>query len=364
MCDLAEACPEFDLIIAAHQHRLVEGEEANGVLVVENKYHAQTMACVDLELEPDGDGWKVAKRRSSPVEAAAYEPDPEIVELMAPYDERAKQFAREVIGVLEGGPLVGESEIEEIPQAYLADSALIDLIHAVQLHYTGAKVSATALSNPDADVRPGPLRRCDVSQIYKFSNTLYSLEMTGAQLKKYIEWSARIFKTLRAGDLTLSFDPEIPVSSFDMFQGVSYQINVAKDPGERIEGLSWSDGTPISDEEVFVIATNNYRANTQLLVPGELFQKGDTPKLLEADVQGSIGGLRELIADYIQNVKGGTISPECDDNWSVVGIDWDEELHQRAVELLADGTLTLGGDDKRLPEVAITEDDVRNAIGE
>jgi len=65
----------------------------------------------------------------------------------------------------------------------------------------------------------------------------------------------------------------------------------------------------------------------------------------------------------MQNVKGGTISPECDNNWSVVGIDWDEELHQRAVELLAGGTLTLSGDDKRLPEVAITEDDVRNATG-
>ena len=100
--DLAEACPEFDLVIAAHQHRLVGGEEANGVLVVENKYHAQTMACVDLELEPKGDGWKVADRTSNPVEAAGYEPDPDIVGLMASYDERAKQFARETIGLLEG----------------------------------------------------------------------------------------------------------------------------------------------------------------------------------------------------------------------------------------------------------------------
>ncbi|MBR3224845.1 MAG: metallophosphoesterase [Atopobiaceae bacterium] len=56
--DLAQACPEFDLIIAAHQHQLVEGEEINGVLVVENKNHAQTMAVVDLTLERDEGGWK------------------------------------------------------------------------------------------------------------------------------------------------------------------------------------------------------------------------------------------------------------------------------------------------------------------
>lgn len=46
--DLVEACTEFDLVVAAHQHKLVEGEEVNGVLVVENKYHAQTLSVVDL----------------------------------------------------------------------------------------------------------------------------------------------------------------------------------------------------------------------------------------------------------------------------------------------------------------------------
>ena len=345
--DLAEECPEFDLIIAAHQHQLVEGEEVNGVLVVENKYHAQTMACVDLELEPDGDGWKVVDRTSSPVEAASYEPDPEIIELMASYDERAKQYARETIGLLEGGPLVDKSEFEAIPQAVLADSALIDFIHEVQLRYTGADVSSVALSLPDANVEPGPIRRCDVSRIYKYTNTLYTLKMTGAQLKKYLEWSACFFKTLHPGDLTLSFDSEIPLYAFDMFQGVNYQINVAKEPWRRIEGLSWPDGTPVADDDVFVIVTNNYRATTHLLVPDILFTKDEMPKLLEADVQGSLGGLREMIADYIQNVKGGTISPKCDNNWSIVGIDWDEELHQRAVELVADGTLTLSRDEAR-----------------
>jgi 2',3'-cyclic-nucleotide 2'-phosphodiesterase/3'-nucleotidase len=362
--DLARKCPEFDLIIAAHRHQLVEDEEVNGVMVVENKNHAQTMACVDLTLEPDGGGWKVVGRASSPVEVAGYEPDPEIVGLMAPYDERAKKYAHETIGILEGGPLVEKSEFEAIPQAVLADSALADLIHTVQLHYTGANVSATALPTPDASVEPGPIRRCDVSQIYKYANTLYTLEMTGAQLKKHLEWSACFFKTFRPGDLTLSFDPEVPLYCFDTFEGVNYQINVSKEPWERIEGLSWPDGTPVADNDVFVITVNNYRATTQLLVPDVLFPGDDIPKLLETDVQGSVGGVRELIADYIQNVEGGSISPECDDSWGIVGIDWDEELHQRAVELVEDGVLTLSRDDKHLPAVAITEDDVRNAWGE
>lgn len=179
--DLAQACPEFDLIIAAHQYQLVEGEEINGVLVVENKNHAQTMAVVDLTLESDEGAWKVTGRSSNPVAMADYEPDPTIMELMAPYDERAKKYAREVIGTLEGGSLAPKGEFEAIPQAVLADTALIDLINEVQLYHTGAKVSAAALSNAKANVEPGFIRRCDVSRIYRHQNTLYALEMTGAQ---------------------------------------------------------------------------------------------------------------------------------------------------------------------------------------
>ena len=83
-----------------------------------------------------------------------------------------------------------------------------------------------------------------------------------------------------------------------------------------------------------------------MLVPGVIFEEGDVPTLLETDVQGNIGGIRELIADYIQNVKGGVVSPVCDNNWSVFGYDWDDEMHQRAVALVADGTLVLEHSDR------------------
>lgn len=357
--DLAEACPEFDLIIAAHQHQLVEGEEINGVLVVENKFQGQTMSVVDLTLECDGDGWKVTDRSSSPVEVAAYDPDPQIVELMAPYDERAKSYAHEVIGRLEGGPLAPQSEVEQIPEAILADTAFIDLIHTVQLYHTNADVSATSLFMAKVNLEPGPIRRCDASQIYKYNNTLYTLEMTGAQLKVFLEQSAGFYRTLREGDLTVSFDAETTLYNYDMLQGVSYTIDISKEKGERIGALSWPNGTPVADDDTFVLVTNNYRATAHLLVPGVVFEEGNVPTLLQTDVHGYLGGIREMIADYIQNEKDGVITPECNDNWSLVEIDWDEELHARAVKLLADGTLLLETDDKHLPSTAITEADVR-----
>lgn len=193
---------------------------------------------------------------------------------------------------MEGEPLVPKGEFEAIPQAVLADTALIDLINEVQLYHTGARVSAAALSNAKANVEPGPIRRCDMSRIYRHQNTLYALEMTGAQLKKYLEWSVGFYKTYKEGDLSPSFDPEVPLYNYDMFEGVNYTIDVSKEPGARIQELSWSDGTPVLDDQTFVIAVNSYRATSNLLTPGTIYEEGNLPKLLESDVHGNVGDIR------------------------------------------------------------------------
>ena len=63
--DLANACPEFDVIIAAHGHKEIPGEEINGVLVIENKNAGATMSDIHLQLQRRWDGsWKVASRSS------------------------------------------------------------------------------------------------------------------------------------------------------------------------------------------------------------------------------------------------------------------------------------------------------------
>ena len=129
-----------------------------------------------------------------------------------------------------------------------------------------------------------------------------------------------------------------------MFSGVKYEINISKEPGERIENLTTMDGKPVKDEDVFVVALNNYRASSQLMTYGEIYEEGvdELPKLLEIDVRGDLGGVREIIADYIINVKGGKLeAPKLNGNWKITGCDWDEELHKKAVEQINDGTITL-----------------------
>ncbi len=338
--DILNVCPEFDVMVSAHDHTLIPGTEVNGVLVVQNRHQAQTMAVIDLTLERDGAGWKVTDRTPQSVTVAGFAPDPAMSAMLAPYHAYALADAERVIGRLEGGPLAPANEIAGIPAALTGDTALIDLIQKAQLHFTGARVSSAAPSTADANLEPGEIRKHDTSVIYRFTNTLYRLRMTGAQLKKYMEWAAGCYNTWQPGDLTISFDPGTRLYNCDLFEGVCYEINVAAEPGSRVEHLTWPDGTPVADGDVFDIAVNNYRANSHLLVPGEIYEEDDMPVLLDADVHIEIGGLRELVGDYIADVMDGVITPACSGNWRITGNDWDREMHETAVRLLAEGTLS------------------------
>ncbi len=360
--DILNDCPEFDVMVSAHEHALVPSMDINGVLVVQNKNQGQTMSVIDVTLEKDSEGWKVIGKTAGSVDISGFVADPELVRALTPAHEYALADAWQPIGRLEGGPLAPENEIEGIPEARIRDTALIDLINSAQLYYSGAQVSATALFTGSANMRPGVIRKSDMALIYKHSNTLCTLRVTGAQLRKYMEWSASYYSTWRSGDLTISFNPEFRDYWYDMFAGVNYEIDISAEPGNRIRNLSWPDGTPVADNEEFVLAVNNYRARSFLLVPGFIFEEGGLPVLLETDIHGELGGVREMIRSYIVDVKDAKLTPECDHNWRLIGADWDPEKHAEAAALLKEGKLPLPAPQEEwIPYHAVTVEDLERA---
>lgn len=360
--DLAEACPEFDVIVAAHGHRSVPGEMINGVLVVENSGNATTLSEIHLQLKRKWDGgWSIDQRTSEIVSMKDLPADAALSQQLAGYDARAKADAETLIGELRGGNMAPENDVVNIPQPMVQDTALLDFINEVQMYYTGAKVAATSLTSMTSQMKEGPIRKCDTASIYTYQNTLYKLEMNGAQLRSFMEWSAGFFKTWVPGDLTVAFDPSTRYYLYDAFEGVNYEIDVSQEPGGRIRNLTWPDGSPVRDEEVFTVAVNNYRATTQLLIAADIFAPGEPlPKLLEIDVRGDLGGIRELLGEYIRTVKGGVIQPKVNNNWKLVGTNWDEAKRAQALKLLAEGKMPLPGSStsRTLPGAAVTEADL------
>ena len=372
--ELAKACPELTAIVAAHEHKAVEGARYNNVLLVENKNAAQSIAKIDIKVTEKNGKYVVEDRakdvtskliwvQDAKTKAINYEVDKELEGKLNPFHKIALDDANQIIGELKGGNLVPEDEVKGIPTSQIQETPMINLINEVQMHYTKADVSAAAAFRSDANMKEGKIKKSDTSLIYKYDNTLYLLEVTGSQLKDFMEWSASYYNTYKAGDLTISFNEEIRGYNYDMFSGVKYDIDISKDAGNRITNLTKMDGTPIKDTDVLKLAVNNYRANSQLLnVNGGVYKEGNLPKLLEKDVLSG-AAIRDLIGKYIKEVKQGVITPQMNNNWKVVGNNWDATKRSEVVKFINDGKIKIPvSKDGRTPNVAaVTEGDLEYA---
>lgn len=368
--DVAEAFPgEFDVILAAHGHTKAE-ERVNGTLIVENTSSGAMLSDIDLTLTPGESGDYTVTSSCEQVAIKGLEADAELLKVLAPFDEKAKSDAQTPVGKLIGGDLVKKTEITNITQAQTEESAMMNLINEVQMYYANAKsteakatVSAAAVFSYEANIQEGDIKKCDASLIYKYDNTIYKLKMTGKQLKQYMEWSASYFDTYKKGDLTIGFNDEMPAYLFDIFAGVKYDINISKEPGNRIENLTRVDGTKIKDSDEIIISVNNYRANSQLLQFGAVYheENGDTlPVLVEKDCFDN-GYVRDLIIKYIKEVKGGVIYPKYTGAWKITGNNWSVANRDKVVALSQAGLIEgkASADGKRINGVAITEDDLK-----
>lgn len=345
---IAQALPEFAAIVAGHAHLRVAGNRAeDGTVITEPANAGAQIAKIDIKVTKDSSGKYAVADKSTDVNSSLIiidknvAPDADLVSKLQPYNDKAIADARTVIGKLQGGDLVASNEVKGIPTAQVQDTPMIDLINEVQMYYSGAKVSAAAAFSTTANIKEGDITKAGTSAIYMYDNTLYKLQVTGAQLKKYMEWSASYYNTYKPGDVTLSFNQNVRGYNYDMFDGVTYDVDVSKEPGSRITNLKWPNGNLVKDDEVFVLAVNNYRANSQLLAAEGIFKGEEKPVLLEKDIKGEIGGVRELIGDYIINVKKGVITPALNNNWKVIGNTWDAGQRALAVKLINDGILSL-----------------------
>ena len=100
--EYAEHFPQFDVIVASHQHLLEEETEVNGVLIAENSSFGETMLKIDLTMQKSVSGWKVTDRTSRALRMSDYEPDPEFMETYRPYHEQILASIRSEIGISEG----------------------------------------------------------------------------------------------------------------------------------------------------------------------------------------------------------------------------------------------------------------------
>jgi 2',3'-cyclic-nucleotide 2'-phosphodiesterase/3'-nucleotidase len=315
MYEIALHVPGVDAIVFGHTHSEVKQLVVNGVLLAQPKNWAISLASLDFTLEskPAG-GWTVVEKSSRIIPVTAATPvDKEIDALARPYHDMAERYLNTVVAQ---SPATLEGTLGRVE-----DSALVDLIQTVQLHYAQADVSFASLFNPRAAVPKGPVTVRQIAGLYLYENELYAIEGTGQMVKDALENAARYFlscdaETCGKGPLTNS---RIIGYNFDMAQGVSYEIDLTQPEGRRIRNLTWK-GRPLDPEQKLRIALNNYRAGGA--AGYTMFPKGKI-------VWRSSQDIRQLIIDYF--IERGTMPLSADGNWRVIPQEARQTLERQAL---------------------------------
>lgn len=345
----------IDAYILGHDHRSFsqQVQGPNGLVPVAGPKDTGTeMVRIDLEVSKNNDQWQVNQSQAAIIDTKNVDADEDLKTLTQDYHDQTRAFISNTIGTA-SADFLPQQEIKGIPEAQLQPTAMISLINNVQRKITGAQLSASALFKYDSKLPAGELSYSNIFDIYKYPNTLVSVNITGKNLLTYMENQANYYNAYSPDDLTISFNPDIRVYNYDIFSGISYKIDISKPVGERIIQPT-IDGAPVDPNGTYTIAMNNYRYEG-LLAQGIVTEE----PLYSSDPET----LRGLIADYIR--EKGTIHPdeEIEENWEIIGYQFDRKWRDLAIELINNDILTIeSAGDGRTPNVkSVTKQDVLNA---
>ncbi|MEK6408910.1 MAG: 5'-nucleotidase C-terminal domain-containing protein [Acidobacteriota bacterium] len=299
---MAEQVPGVDVILMGHTHREVPSVYINGVLLAQADKWGRSLARVDVYLEaitPSG-RWRVVAKsaRTIPI-GDQVEADPEILSIAEPYHRETQAWLDQVIG---------DSPVElKAGEERFRDTAILDLVHRVQLEAGNADVSTAMSLNPRARIPKGPVTVRDIIGLYEYEAAPLVVEVTGKQLKDALEHSARHFGAYKPNKALLELiDERFPGYTYDVAEGITYDLDISKPVGQRILNMRFR-GQPVSANQKLRLATNTFRVN------------GGAGYTMFKDarvISRSNKDLRELIIDWVK--RNRHVPATATNNWRLL----------------------------------------------
>ena len=325
MRDVINAVDGIDVVIAGHMHKDVPSETIKNTLITEPHRYGTVVSEVDLTFDiNDKKEVKLVKKESKTVPVKALEADKKIAEIYKPYHEKLRELNNVVIGQT-ANEMVPQETKHGVSAAFSKDTGLSSFINDVEQHYSGADVVTFSFDHQKARMDKGDIKKKDIIFNYRYAGgdvTVY--ELTGKQLKEYMEWSANYFDTIQPGDTEYRYNAERKKSkyvTYDIFGGVNYKIDLRNPKGSKIVDLTLADGKPVTDDMKLKVGMNSYRF-AQLNGKGGIWEGQKIPVLWESKVAmgREKGTIQNMMIDYITNVKKGKIDGQSHNRWEIIGL--------------------------------------------
>ena len=337
---VAREVPGFDVIFFGHDHQVhnewVTDKEGKQVLIIDPSCWVQNVAEAEIVLTIK-DGKVVNKDIKGTIVNVR---DEQIDEQMLAHFQRdideVKAYVGQKIGCFKS-PIYTRG-------SYFGNSAITDLIHNLQLQITNADISLTAPLSFNSTIKAGEVTMADMFKLYRFENLLFTLRMTGEEVRKHLEYSYDMWTNtmtspddhaLRLNEASKEDQQRTGFQyytfNFDSACGIDYEVDLTKPDGQKVKILRMSNGEPFDEKKWYKVAMNSYRANGG----GELLTLGaGIPKdSLEARVIFHTDrDQRHYLTEEIR--KMGTLDPKPNTNWKFVPEAWVKPALERDRKLL------------------------------
>lgn len=335
--DVARRVPGFDVVFMGHDHvrtcQKIINEAGDSVLLVDPANMAKVVADVTVKVVKK-DGKVIRKSVEGKLSSVdRYAPDEAFLKTFEKQYQATADFVSRKIGRI--------NKTITTKDAYFGPSAFIDLIHQLQLDITGADVSFCAPLSFAAEIKEGDIYVSDMFNLYKYENMLYTMTLTGKEIKDFLEMSYAIWTNqMKSPDDHLMLLNEKdkgfgrfknPSFNFDSAAGILYTVDVTKPQGEKINIRSMADGTPFRMDKMYKVAVNSYRGNGggDLLTKGAGIPKQDLAKRI---VFATEKDLRYYLMKRIEEVK--ELDPRPLNQWKFIPEKWVEPAAKRDYRLL------------------------------
>ena len=303
--DLLENVTGIDVFIDGHSHSTQSdiAEETNGTGMVGDTVLTSTgtklesVGVVDLAAAGTIDASTLSMEELNATEG--FTPDQDIATRVSEINAQIEEDMGQVIGTSE----VDLDGVRENVRA--SETNLGDLITDAMLWQAGQdneEVDA-AITNGGgirASIAAGDITKKSVNDVLPFGNTLYVVELTGAELLEALEASTYC-------------TPEA-VGAFPQVAGIEFTINTgaAYDAGENYPGTTYAEPTSINRVTILTVGGQAFDADaTYTIVTNDfLAAGGDTYYAFSAAESGYDTGisLDQVVMDYITEELDGTVT--------------------------------------------------------
>lgn len=303
--DLLENVTGIDVFIDGHSHSTQSdiAEETNGTGMVGDTVLTSTgtklesVGVVDIAADGTIDASTISMEELNATEG--FTPDQDIATRVSEINAQIEEDMGQVIGTSE----VDLDGVRENVRA--SETNLGDLITDAMLWQAGQdneEVDA-AITNGGgirASIAAGDITKKSVNDVLPFGNTLYVVELTGAELLEALEASTYC-------------TPE-PVGAFPQVAGIEFTINTgaAYDAGENYPGTTYAEPASINRVTILTVGGQAFDVDaTYTIVTNDFMAAGgDTYYAFSAAESGYDTGisLDQVVMDYITEELDGTVT--------------------------------------------------------